>query len=183
MPPAGAQPGSDSADGPCLQQSSCIYKYSMEPSEIARTVGAECLCFRSRRLARILTRHFDEALRPIGIQATQLTLLAAIAGPGAAGQSMRRLHDFLAMDPTTLSRNLKPLQTAGLVGVERAEKDGRARVAKLTSEGERVLREALPLWRRAQDRLVEMFGEDQSAALRRQLELAAPFPEMSRLSA
>lgn len=155
----------------------------MEPSEVARAIGAECLCFRSRRLARVLTRHFDEALRPLGIQATQLTLLAAIAGPGPAGQSMPRLHEFLAMDPTTLSRNLKPLQNSGLVVVERAEKDRRARIAKLTTEGERVLTEALPLWRQAQDRLVEMFGEDQSAALRRQLELAAPFPETSRLSA
>jgi DNA-binding MarR family transcriptional regulator len=94
---------------------------------------------------------------------------------------MPRLHDFLAMDPTTLSRNLKPLQNAGLVSVERAEKDGRARIVRLTSEGERVLAEALPLWRQAQDRLVEIFGEDQSVALRRQLELAAPFPEASQL--
>jgi DNA-binding MarR family transcriptional regulator len=154
----------------------------MEPSDIARAIGAECLCFRSRRLARVLTRHFDDALRPLGIQATQLTLLAAIAGPGPAGQSMRRLHDFLAMDPTTLSRNLKPLQSAGLVSVERAEKDRRARVARLTADGERVLTEALPLWRRAQDRLIETFGEDQAATLRRQLELAAPFPEVSQLS-
>lgn len=155
----------------------------MKPSQIARAIGAECLCFRSRRLARVLTRHFDEALRPLGIQATQLTLLAAIAGPGPAGQSMARIHDFLAMDPTTLSRNLKPLHKRGLVIVERAEKDGRARIVKLTSDGERVLTEALPLWRQAQDRLIEIFGEDQSAALRRQLELAAPFAETSRLSA
>ena len=154
----------------------------MEPSEIALAIGAECLCFRSRRLARLLTRHFDEALRPLGIQATQLTMLAAIAGPGRGGQSMPRLHAFLAMDPTTLSRNLKPLQNCGLVVVERAEKDRRARIAKLTSEGERVLTEALPLWREAQDRLVESIGEDQSTALRRQLELAAPFPATSQLS-
>ena len=122
-----------------MQQDRCIYKYLMEPSEIARAIGAECLCFRSRRLARVLTRHFDEALRPAGIQATQLTLLAAIAGPGPAGQSMPRLHEFLAMDPTTLSRNLKPLQNGGLVIVERAEADKRARIVKLTADGERVL--------------------------------------------
>lgn len=155
----------------------------MEPSEIARAIGAECLCFRSRRLARLLTRHFDEALRPLGIQATQLTLLAAIAGPGREGQSMTRLHEFLAMDPTTLSRNLKPLQNARLVIVERAERDKRARVVKLTVEGECLLTKALPLWRQAQDQLTETFGVDQSAALRRQLELAAPFAETSRLPA
>lgn len=146
----------------------------MEPSEIARTIGAECLCFRSRRLARVLTRHFDDVLRPLEIQATQLTLLAGIAGPGPAGQSMPRLHDLLAMDPTTLSRNLKPLQNRGLVIVETAEKDKRARIAKLTAEGERVLGQALPLWRQAQDQLVKLLGEDQSVALRQQLELSVP---------
>ena len=166
-----------------MQQDRCIYKYLMEPSEIARAIGAECLCFRSRRLARVLTRHFDEALRPVGIQATQLTLLAAIAGPGPTGQSMPRLHEFLAMDPTTLSRNLKPLQNCGLVIVERAEADKRARIVKLTADGERVLTEALPLWRAAQDRLIENLGEDGSVALRRQLELAAPLAETAPLAA
>jgi DNA-binding MarR family transcriptional regulator len=155
-------------------QSSCIYKYQMEPSEIARAIGAECLCFRSRRLARIVTRHFDDALRSLGIQATQLTLLAAIAGPGPAGQSMSRLYEFLAMDPATLSRNLKPLQKSGFVIVERAEQDGRARIVKLTADGERVLSDALPLWRGAQDRLTQTLGEDQCVDLRRQLDLAAP---------
>jgi DNA-binding MarR family transcriptional regulator len=149
----------------------------MEPNDIARAIGAECLCFRSRRLARVTTRHFDEALRPLKIQATQLTLLAAIAGPGREGHPISRLHVFLAMDPATLSRNLKPLQKSGFVVVERAEKDGRARIAKLTSDGERILSEALPLWREAQDRLIEIFGQDQSAELQRQLELAALFAE------
>ena len=96
---------------------------------------------------------------------------------------MPRLHEFLAMDPTTLSRNLKPLQNGGLLVVERAETDKRARIVRLTADGERVLAEALPLWRAAQDRLIESFGEDGSAALRRQLELAAPFAETSPLPA
>jgi DNA-binding MarR family transcriptional regulator len=146
----------------------------MEPSEIAHAIGAECLCFRSRRLARVLTRHFDEALRPLGIQATQLTLLAGIAGAGPEGQSMPRLIDLLAMDSTTLSRNLKPLRKQGLVGLETAANDRRARLAKLTPKGERVLSSALPLWRKAQDQLQELFGEDQSFALREQLDLAVP---------
>jgi DNA-binding MarR family transcriptional regulator len=155
----------------------------MTPSEIALTIGAECLCFRSRRLARIVTRHFDEALRPLGINATQLTLLAAIAGPGPAGQSMSRLHDFLAMDSTTLSRNLKPLRAGGFVTLESAVKDRRVRIAKLTPDGERALSEALPVWQEAQDQLVERFGQDQAEALRLQLELAAPFSEVWRPSA
>jgi DNA-binding MarR family transcriptional regulator len=148
----------------------------MEPSDIGRAIGAECLCFRSRRLARVVTRHFDEALRPVKIQATQLTLLAAIAGPGRTGQPMSQLHAFLAMDSATLSRNWKPLQKSGFAVVEKDEQDGRARIVKLTAEGERVLAEALPLWRHAQDRLNDIIGQEQSADLRRQLELAALVP-------
>ena len=146
----------------------------MEASEISRAIGAECLCFRSRRLARVLTRHFDEALRPIGIQATQLTLLAGIGAPGPAGQSMSRLLDLLAMDAATLSRNLKPLQNAGLVVVAAAEKDKRARIARLSAEGERKLAQALPLWREAQDRLAGALGVNGSTSLGEQLEASVP---------
>jgi DNA-binding MarR family transcriptional regulator len=65
----------------------------------------QCLCFRARRVSRALTRMYDEALRPLGIQATQLTLLNAIALSGAEGGPMSATAEVLAMDGTTLSRN------------------------------------------------------------------------------
>lgn len=145
----------------------------MNPSEIGRAIGAECLCFRSRRVARVLTRHFDVALRPLGIQATQLTLLGSIAGRGPEGQTMGRLVNMLAMDPTTLSRNLRPLETSGLVEVGRSERDRRVRLARLTAKGERLLKEALPLWREAQDRLVAALGEDAALDLRTRFDATA----------
>jgi DNA-binding transcriptional ArsR family regulator len=109
-----------------VEQRRCIYNYYMDHSEIGRAIGAECLCFRARRVSRVLTRHFDEALRPLGIQATQLTLLGSIAGPGPGGQTMPRLVEMLAMDATTLSRNLRPLEKAGLVAIGRSDKDKRS---------------------------------------------------------
>lgn len=145
----------------------------MDPSEIGRAIGAECLCFRSRRVARVLTRHFDDALRPLGIQATQLTLLGSIAGRGPEGQTMARLVDMLAMDPTTLSRNLRPLETSGLIEIGRSDKDKRVRLARLTPKGERLLGEALPVWRDAQDRLVEALGEDAALDLRMRFDATA----------
>ena len=135
-------------------------------------IGAECLCFRARRVSRLLTRIYDEALRPLGIQATQLTLLSGIAGPGRQGQSVSRLTEMLAMDPTTLSRNLRPLEKAGLVEIRRSDTDKRVRVIALTSEGERVLIEAMPLWRIAQDRLAAALGS-QAVPLREQFDAAA----------
>jgi len=67
----------------------------------------QCLCFRARRVSRALTRLYDDALRPLGIQATQLTLLNAIALSGRDGGTMGAVADFLTMDPTTLSRNVR----------------------------------------------------------------------------
>ncbi len=145
----------------------------MKPSEIGRAIGAECLCFRSRRVARVLTRVYDEALRPLGIQATQLTLMSAIAGPGEAGQTMGRLSDILAMDPTTLSRNVRPLEKEGLVEIGRSDKDKRVRVARLTPEGERVLADALPRWRAAQEEVIRALGEEAALDLRGRLDATA----------
>ncbi len=145
----------------------------MNHVDVALAIGAECLCFRARRVSRVLTRLYDDALRPLGIQATQLTLLSGIAGAGARGQTMPRLTEMLAMDPTTLSRNLRPLEKAGLAVVGRAEKDRRVRIAKLTPAGERVLAEALPLWREAQDRVVAVLGAEEAADLRARFDATA----------
>lgn len=142
----------------------------MNPLDAAKAIGAECLCFRSRRVSRVLTRLYDEALRPLGIQATQLTLMSGIAGAGERGQTMGRLTEMLAMDPTTLSRNLRPLERSGLAEIAKSEKDRRVRVAKLTPEGERVLSEALPIWRRAQDQVVKALGEEAALDLRDRLD-------------
>lgn len=138
----------------------------MDHFEAANAIRSECLCFRARKVSRVLTRLYDEALRPLGIQATQLTLLSAIAAAGETGQTMPRLTGVLGMDPTTLSRNLRPLEKARLVDIGRKENDRRVRVARLTPKGERLLSEALPRWRNAQRQVVASLGEDAAADLR-----------------
>lgn len=130
----------------------------------------ECLVYRVRRLSRALTRLYDEALRPLGIHAAQLALLNAVALVGeveaVGGAPMSRLADVLAMDLTTLSRNVRPLAKAGLVRIERSPADRRVRRVVLTAEGAQRIVAALPVWREVQDRVVAVLGAEVAAGLR-----------------
>ena len=132
----------------------------------ALQMADECLCFRARRVSRTLTRLYDEELRPLGIQATQLTLLNAVAIGGGTGAPMGRLADVLAMDPTTLSRNLRPLERSGLLEILPSPADRRVRLARLTEEGRRTVTEAFPHWERAHRRVVAVLGREASIDLR-----------------
>lgn len=144
-----------------------------EHRSAARAMTADCLCFRARRVSRALTRMYDEALRPLGLQATQLTLLNAVTMCGESGAPMGRLADVLAMDGTTLSRNLRPLEKAGLVRMERLPADRRVRLALLTPAGQRMVEAALPLWTRAHERVVAALGTDAAVDLRDRFDATA----------
>jgi DNA-binding MarR family transcriptional regulator len=139
----------------------------------AQVMTTDCLCFRARRVSRVLTRMYDEALRPLGIQATQLTLLNAIAMSGGKGGTMSRLADILAMDGTTLSRNLRPLEKAGFVRIARSRADHRVRLVLLTPRGQRLIGDALPLWKQAHARVVATLGSKAAAELKERFDAAA----------
>lgn len=141
--------------------------------DAARLMAAQCLCFRSRRTARAITRAYDEALRPTGLQATQVTLMNAVAlGPDGA-LPMGQLADILALEISTLTRNLRSLETAGLVDVGRSETDRRVRVVRLTETGKSRLAGALPYWNRAHGEIVAALGADTAADLHTALEATA----------
>lgn len=107
---------------------------------------------------RMITRAYDEALRPCGLRITQFTLLVAI-GYGAPG-SISELADWLAMERTTLTRNLKLLENEGLIET-RAGAHHRSRASGLTPSGKAKLDEAYPLWLAVQKRYREGLGEEQ----------------------
>jgi DNA-binding MarR family transcriptional regulator len=132
----------------------------------AEHLSAARLCFRARRVSRVITRMYDEALRPLGIHATQLTLLNAITMFGEDGATMARLADVLVMDQTTLSRNLRPLVQGDLVRVGGLAGDRRVRVAHLTATGAHTVSKALPLWEEAHERVVTALGRESAADLR-----------------
>jgi DNA-binding MarR family transcriptional regulator len=119
------------------------------------TDPTNCTCFGLRKAARAVTQMYDQALKPTGLRATQLSLLFAAerAGPRGVGE----LAELLVMDRTTLTRNLKPLLDQGLLesveGVDR-----RLRLVAITAEGRATVTKALPYWREAQARITGSLG-------------------------
>jgi len=118
------------------------------PHGIARHAYETCVCLNVRRAARALARRYDEALRPVGLTNGQYSLLMALNR--GEPPSMRAVAALLAMDRTTLTANLKPLERRGLVAVTVDETDRRGRRMALTAEGRAVLAAAVPLWEATQ---------------------------------
>jgi len=144
----------------------------MDHLDAARTMAADCLCFRARRTARAITRAYDAALRPTGLQATQVTLMNVVAlGPGGA-RPMGQLAEIMALEISTLTRNLRPLEGAGLIAIGRSDTDRRVRIVRLTEAGEARLAAALPHWNRAHAEIVATLGDETAATLRSALDHA-----------
>jgi DNA-binding MarR family transcriptional regulator len=123
-----------------------------------------CLCLHVQRAARAVGRGYDEALRPVGLTNGQFSLLMALnrAVPPRIGD----VASLLAMDRTTLTANLKPLQRRGLLTVTRDESDRRSRVLALTDPGRLILAEAVPIWKREQRRFERMLSPHRADDLR-----------------
>jgi DNA-binding MarR family transcriptional regulator len=115
------------------------------PFETTLEVRDSCLCLHAQRAARALARRFDEVLRPVGLTNGQFSLLMALNRP--APPPMKPVADLLAMDRTTLTAALKPLERRGLVSVEVDPEDRRSRRLRLTDQGREVLAAAVPIWR------------------------------------
>lgn len=105
---------------------------------------------------RAVTRAYDDALRPVGLKATQLLLLIAVSTEG--GMSITALASEMGMDRSTLTRNLVPLEAEGLVA-RGDEGWRRSRALTLTQEGRQRIKRALPLWQGAQRELHAKLGE------------------------
>ena len=118
----------------------------MVPFEVTHVVRDTCLCLHLQRAARVVARRFDDALRPIGLTHGQFSLLMSLNRPEPPG--IGSVADLLAMDRTTLTANLKPLERRGLVTVTVDESDGRSRRLALTAEGRALLAAAVPIWKR-----------------------------------
>ena len=124
--------------------------------EFARQ-AVPCVGFNTRRATRLVTQYYDKALTPTGLRSTQYSLLNALSMLGEA--SMQDMSIMMAMDRTTLTRNLSPLLKKGLVKVS-VGSDRRSRPIKITSRGKSALEEALPYWQKAQSHIVDSFGAD-----------------------
>ncbi|MGB3387563.1 MAG: MarR family winged helix-turn-helix transcriptional regulator [Pseudaminobacter sp.] len=113
--------------------------------ETTLLVRDTCLCLHAQRAARALARRFDIALKPAGITSGQFSLLMSLNRPEPP--NLGNVAALLAMDRTTLTANLKPLERRGLVEMVADPKDRRSRLLRLTSAGRAVLADAVPIWR------------------------------------
>lgn len=131
------------------------------PLTITHEVRDRCLCLHLQRAARTIARRFDHAFRPLDLNNGQFSLLMALNRPAAP--RMKDVAPVLAMDRTTLTATLKPLERRGLVRVEPDPDDRRSRRLHITDAGRDLLVQALPIWRATHaeiDALLESGGPE-----------------------
>ncbi len=130
-------------------------------------VRDHCLCLAAQRAARALARRFDEALRPAGLTSGQFSLLMSLNQPRPP--SIGAVAGLLAMDRTTLTANLKPLERRGLVTTTVDPDDRRSRLLSLTEAGRAVLHSAVPIWRRTHREIDRLLSPASGRTVRRGL--------------
>jgi DNA-binding MarR family transcriptional regulator len=137
------------------------------PFETTLLVRDCCLCLHVQRAARTLARRFDEALRPFELTNGQFSLLISLNRPEPP--PMGPVASLLAMDRTTLTAALKPLERRGLVKVSRDSSDRRSRILTLTRKGESLLARAVPVWERTHHEIEQFMPDGNPDQLRRSL--------------
>lgn len=126
--------------------------------------GITTCAFNNLRIAgRVVTQIYDNALRPIGLRAGQLTLLINIARSGSP--TINQLARLMVMDRTTLTRDLKPLERDGFVTVQAGREDQRTRQISLTEKGQAVMLEGVPLRSKVQQQVLQKLGEKEFETL------------------
>ncbi|NVN98596.1 MAG: MarR family transcriptional regulator [Geobacteraceae bacterium] len=127
----------------------------------AQKPGA-CFCVNVRRAARAITKIYDQALEPSGLKVTQYSMLKNIDAYGPLNTSA--LAKLLSLDRTTLVRNLKLLESAGLIE-NRTSPDPRERQFIITEHGRQTVAHAMPFWKHTQRRLSQQIGTDNLALI------------------
>jgi DNA-binding MarR family transcriptional regulator len=142
---------------------------SNRPLPFATTIEVRdrCLCLHVQRAARALARRFDEALRPVNLTHGQFSLLMSLNRPEPP--TIGSVSALLAMDRTTLTANLKPLERRGLVTVTIDPADRRGRRLVLTTKGRTLLSDAMPIWRREHDAVDRLLAGSDPDRLRADL--------------
>jgi len=144
--------------------------HTMTPKVVDFSVPQNCVCFNLRWVTRAVTQFFDAEMRRHGIRPTQGSILAALSAQDS--WTMAELSDWLGMERTTLVRNLRPLQRAGLVEVVGGGRGRRVELA-ITAKGRKQMEKVTPAWRVAQSAVVKTLGEKRWSAVLSDLEAAA----------
>jgi DNA-binding MarR family transcriptional regulator len=142
-------------------------KASQISYETTRFVRDHCLCLHAQRAARALARRFDEALHSVGLTSGQFSLMMSLNRPDPP--AMGTIAAFLAMDRTTLTAALKPLERRGFVKLTADPDDRRRRLLALTPKGRTMLARATPVWQRTHAEVDRMLADGNADHLRRNL--------------
>jgi DNA-binding MarR family transcriptional regulator len=137
------------------------------PYETTILVRDCCLCLDVQRAARVLARRFDDALRPFGLTNGQFSLLMSLNRPEPP--PMGPVASLLAMDRTTLTAALKPLERRGLVKLSQDPADRRSRILRLTSQGRDLLVRAFPVWEQTHHAVEQQVPDGDPEVLRKSL--------------
>jgi len=138
----------------------------------ARALVATCAGWNSRLAARRITMFLDREMAATGLSAAQVGLMAEIAA--LADDSLGALARRAGLEQSTLSRNLRTLENAGLIEIAIVEKDLRRRAVWLTETGARRLEAAIPVWRRAHAGLAKHLSPDLPRRLAKETETLQP---------
>jgi DNA-binding MarR family transcriptional regulator len=125
---------------------------------------------RLRKAARRISQIYDHHLEPTGVTITQFGVLASLTSTDR--MAIGPLAEQLCMDPTTLTRNLQPLHREGLVVIEPDRRDRRVRWVSLSEAGRQAFDRARPAWREAQNQVIKLIGEEETATLHDALDVA-----------
>jgi DNA-binding MarR family transcriptional regulator len=151
------------------------------PLDVVHHVAGTCLCLHTQRAARALARRFDAALKPLGLTHGQYSLMMALNWPQPP--TIGTVADFLAMDRTSLTAALKPLERRGLVAIRPDPQDGRARRLGLTEAGVMTLTAAVPVWRDTHAALEGALPEGAPERMRADLRAVVAIPPSPSMAA
>ena len=129
-----------------------------------KKVGPECLGFTARLLSRVISGVYDDAFAEVGLKVSQFSLLNAIANRGDTRPA--ELARFLAMDESTLSRNVARMCARGWLRLEAGDDDRRSHEITVTEKGMALLRKSYPAWQKAQIQVIQRLGPDGVDALK-----------------
>ena len=135
-------------------------KLNRDAAEVIRT----CIATRLRMADRVITRVYDDALRPLGLKVTQMSMLVVAQERGLIRQS--EVGAELQLDDSTLSRNLERMRANGWLEEVPAD-DARVHSFRLTQAGRALLDKAIPAWTKAQAEARRLLGDAGVRALRR----------------
>ncbi len=126
------------------------------PLSVTLEVRDRCLCLHLQKAARAIARTFDDALRPVNLTNGQYSLLISLNRPKPP--RIKDLVPLLAMDSTTITAALKPLERRGLLELKEDLEDRRSRRIALTPDGIELLKAAVPIWRKTHDDIDTVLG-------------------------